>query len=338
MRYTRFVQLRRQEWDRFEHSLARLKSRPRELDHDDLEQLGIEYRAILHDQALAAQHYPGTGADEQLRRLAVAGTYLMQTSGSRDTPGFAHFWRRAFPRACRTLIPELLASTAIFLFAGLFAFVVTAVRPEIGLSFVGAESVDGLRRGDLWTDAIAESGQSTLIGSGIATNNMRVAITAWLGGIVGGLLTIFALLFNGVMLGAVLMLTWHYAMIGRLLEFIAAHGPLEITLILVCAAAGLSIGRSIIASGVVPRGERIRAAALRSVVVMVGCLPWFVLLGLVEAKVSPDPGLSVGLKIAVGLSLELLFVMVALRPLAPRGAFDEGNDDPRSLRFRRERT
>ncbi len=116
------------------------------------------------------------------------------------------------------------------------------------------------------------------------------------------------------LLGALLGVTHHYGMASRLLEFVAAHGQLEITLILVSAAAGLEVGRALIAAGDVPREWALREAARQSLAVVLGCAPWFVLLAIVESFLSPDPNLPAWIKVLFGSALEALFLLAAWNP------------------------
>ena len=105
-----------------------------------------------------------------------------------------------------------------------------------------------------------------------------------------GLVPLYVILLNGLMLGALLGVTLHYSMAGPLLVFISAHGLLELTLILVSAAAGLAVGRALVAADDRPRAVAVRRAATESLAVLLGCLPWFVILALVEVFVSPFAG------------------------------------------------
>ena len=68
-----------------------------------------------------------------------------------------------------------------------------------------------------------------------------------------------------------------------------------------------------------PRSELLRAAGRDALVVLLGCLPWIVVLGLVEGFLSPHPGLPVASKIVLGLVLEGLFVAVAWNPRREEG-------------------
>ena len=62
------------------------------------------------------------------------------------------------------------------------------------------------------------------------------------------------------------------------------------------------------------RSLALREASRDALIVLLGCIPWFVLLALVEVFVSPSPDLPVPLKLAVGVALEALFLALAAFP------------------------
>jgi uncharacterized membrane protein SpoIIM required for sporulation len=190
----------------------------------------------------------------------------------------------------------------------------TTMRPGMGIAFLGPGAVAGLSDGRLWTESLVSAVPPAVSSSRIATNNLSVALSAWSGGILAGIAPLYIVLLNGLLLGSILGLTMHYSMAGELLAFIAAHGPLEISLILVSAGAGLGIGRAVVLAGDRQRSLAVRDAARDALTVLLGCLPWFVVLALVEVLISPSPDLPVPFKLATGLSLEALFLALALFP------------------------
>ena len=214
----------------------------------------------------------------------------------------------------RRLGPHLSVATVLFASSALIGLSLAIVQPSMGAAFLGPEAMAGLREGRLWTEALTTTIPPAVSSSAIATNNMGVAIMAWAGGALAGLGALWIVLLNGFMLGAIVGATLPYAMAGRLLEFVAAHGPLELTLIVVSAAAGLAMGQALVAASDRPRRDVVREAAGRSLVVLGGCLPWFVLLGLVEGLISPAPAVAPELKVLIGVSLWLLFVLLAWNP------------------------
>ena len=61
-------------------------------------------------------------------------------------------------------------------------------------------------------------------------------------------------------------------------------------------------------------------AARESLTLMLGCLPWFVLLALVEVLISPQPAVPAATKVILGLALEALFLLVAFAERRARPA------------------
>jgi uncharacterized membrane protein SpoIIM required for sporulation len=180
--------------------------------------------------------------------------------------------------------------------------------------------VQKLRAGELWTDVLTTSIAPGASSTAIATNNIVVAVMGWAGGAAAGLGTVWVTTVNGLMLGVVIALTTHFGLAPRLLEFVAAHGPLEISLILVTAAAGLAMGHALLAPDDRPRRVALAAAGRDALVILVGCLPWFVLLGFVEGFVSPDRAVAAEAKAALGLALEALFLLLAWNPALKEAA------------------
>jgi uncharacterized membrane protein SpoIIM required for sporulation len=311
MDYARFVRLRRPLWEKLEAQLAAAR---KGMTHAELEEMALCYRQVLHDHALAATRYPGTAAAQRLRELAVEGTRALVAGEAEGPGGLVTFLTRTFPRAFRRQLPLTGLALALFLLAALWGLAITALRPGLGIAFLGPQAVAGLSEGRMWTDSLVSAVPPAVSSSTIATNNISVALSAWSGGILAGVVPLYIVLLNGLLLGSILGLTMHYSMAGELLEFISAHGPLEISLILVAAGAGLGIGRAVVMAGDRPRSLAIREAARDALTVLLGCVPWFVVLALVEVLISPSKNLPASFKLAIGLSLETLFLALATLP------------------------
>ena len=189
---------------------------------------------MLHDHALAASRYPGTGVAGRLARLALEGTYRL--SGERSAErrgGLVAFFGDRFPGAFRAHLAPLGVAVALFAGAALLGLCLAAVRPGMAVAFLGAKTVGDLRQGHLWTESLVTTTPPATSTSGIATNNLSVALVAWAGGAAAGLLGFYIVLLNGFNLGAIVGITLHYSLAGELLKFVSAHGPLELTLVLV---------------------------------------------------------------------------------------------------------
>jgi uncharacterized membrane protein SpoIIM required for sporulation len=317
--YAAFVRIRGSLWDAFEDELRSAREAPRDLRYAQVEALALHYRQVLHDHALATARFPGTGAARRLQRLALEGTHWLRWERSDRVAGPVRFLTEIFPRSCAAVLPHVAAAGGLFLVALLFGFALSVAQPAVGLGLLGPGAVASLKEGRLWTESLTTVVPPEVSSSGIATNNMSVALTGWAGGALCGTGALYVVLMNGFLLGAVLAATLHYSMAGRLLEFIAAHGPLELTLIVVTAGAGLSLGHALVAASDRPRREAAAEAGRHALVVLVGCLPWFLVLGLVEGVVSPSPALPPSLKAALGAGLVSLFTLTAAGALRRGG-------------------
>jgi uncharacterized membrane protein SpoIIM required for sporulation len=326
MDYARFLRLRRPLWEDFGRRLADLRE-TRELgarrrrrpgaaapSYGEVEELAFAYRQVLHDHALAANRFPGTGAARQLAALALAGTHRLTRQSAPGRGGLRHFVFRAFPAAFQRQLGLLGLAATVFGGSCLLGLVLAAVQPSLGNLLLGPKAIAGLAEGRLWTESLTTTVPPAVASSGIAANNLSVALAAWGGGVLAGVVPLYMLVMNGLLLGGVIGVALRYSMAGELLSFVAAHGPLELTLLMVAAAAGLALGRALVAAGDLPRAEAMRRAGHDSLQVLLGCLPWFVVLAVVEARVSPDPSVPVAFKAALGSGLVLLFFGMALAP------------------------
>jgi uncharacterized membrane protein SpoIIM required for sporulation len=67
---------------------------------------------------------------------------------------------------------------------------------------------------------------------------------------------------------------------------VAAHGVLELSAIVVGAAAGLRMGWALVDPGFQTRRDAVQQAAQAAIRMVVGTVPWVVLAGIIEAFVS----------------------------------------------------
>jgi uncharacterized membrane protein SpoIIM required for sporulation len=236
----------------------------------------------------------------------LGGTVLQREDEGRFS--LVRFFFSRFPAAVWTSMPWIGVATGLFLVTALLGWAVAVYEPGVAVALLGPATVEGLKHGHLWTESLTTTVPPSFSSSAIATNNMSVALTAWGGGALFGLGSLWVAMFNGFILGAVFGVTARFSMAAELGNFVIAHGMLEITLILVCAGAGLGIGVAILRAGDLPRSVTVPRAAREALVVLLGCLPWFVLLGIVEGVLSPSAELPFLWKAMLGLALEICFL------------------------------
>lgn len=189
-------------------------------------------------------------------------------------------------------------SLAAFAVPLLATFAIGLLLPEIAATALPAETRQHLAERRLWTDI--PEGFRPLMGPLIIVNNVRVAIVAFAGGLTLGALTLYLLVANGAFLGTVLAVVQGYGLSGGLLTFTAAHGPLEISCIVLSGGAGLRLAWALLRPGDRSRRDALRLAGAQAIRVMLLVVPALGVAGLLEGFLSPSNA-PLGLKVTVGL-------------------------------------
>lgn len=143
------------------------------------------------------------------------------------------------------------------------------------------------------------------------TNNIRVAIFAFAGGITFGILTVYLLVTNGIMLGSLAALYWHHGKTFAFWAYIVPHGMIELTAIFISGGAGLLMGYKLFVPGNYSRIFQLKNQAKRSVQLLLGTIPLFVIAGIIEGFITPAAiplavKYSVALITVIGLVLYML--------------------------------
>lgn len=307
-----FVAARRERWERLEALIAQARGRKgARLSADDLEQLGRLYRQTTSDLAIARRDFPRDRVARYLESLVSRSHPVVYRPEAREWSAIGRFFTEAFPRAFRESWRFTLVSFALFTVPFVLAMFGTLIDPTIGRVIMPpSDFVDQVERGQTWLEI--ERQRRPLTASLIATNNIQVTFLAFAGGALFGLGTVYVLINNGLMIGAVAGLATTYGLGENLLGFVSPHGGIELTVIFIAGGAGLRIGYSMLRPGLLTRRASLVTAAHRAIVLMGGCVPLLLLAGAIEGFISPS-GLPTSAKIAIGaFNLIVLFLYLLL--------------------------
>ena len=142
----------------------------------------------------------------------------------------------------------------------------------------------------------------------IVTNNVKVAIIAFAGSVTFGLLTVYIIAFNGLMLGGMGALFTNAGFGSDYWATIAPHGIIELTAIQTAGAAGLLIAAGAVYPGRRRRRHLIVANAKRAGTLIIGVASMLIVAGAIEGFVSPQR-LSASVRVAVGLFTAVLMIL-----------------------------
>ena len=280
-----FEALYQAEWQELEALLDGVLKRPREPPRG--ERIAALYRRACEHLALArARSYPAYLLDRLDRLTNDAHQVIYQ---QREV-GAAALWRivsRDFPRAVRADAAYVWIATALLAIPSVVLGFLVHDRPELILSLVDAATAASFEQMySQSAEAIGrtrEAGNDWLMFGVYISNNIGIAFQCFASGLAAGLGSIFFLVFNGALFGAVAGYLTERGLGGTFWPFVVTHGAFELTAIVLSGAAGLKLGHALLAPGRRTRGQSLVHAARESVVIVYGVTAMLIVAAAVEA-------------------------------------------------------
>jgi uncharacterized membrane protein SpoIIM required for sporulation len=296
-----FLRQRRASWQRMETLLQQTRSNPRRLSAPELNELGLLYRALTSDLALAQRDFPNQQVTRYLNQLVGRAHTLIYRGEPLRRRRLMHFYRRGFPQLYRAILSYTIAAFVLFILPALAAFWAVAADPNWIYVIEGAEIaglVAEVERGELWTDIAP--GVRSAAASLIMTNNIQVMFLTFAGGLTAGLMTLWVMVSNGMHLGAIFGLLTVHNLAAGLAEFVVAHGVVELSVIFLAGGCGLYVGDGLLRPGLASRKDVLVQRTRISVQLILGSVPFLVVAGLIEGFLSPSAA-PWWVKVAVGV-------------------------------------
>ncbi len=239
-----FIAAKKPNWERLTAILDRSQlGGLASLSAEELSELGRLYRSATSDLAVARRDFAGHRVIDYLNGLVARAHAAVYQGRAARGRGLVEFFTITFPRTFRATWGYTLASFLMFLLPALASFYVAYRDPAAGAAlFPGIEDrIEDIRDKREWWKSINDDGRAASA-SFIMTNNIQIAILAFAGGALLGVLTLYILAQNGLMLGIVAGASQALGFAGNLWGFVAAHGVIELSVIFIAGGAGLQLG------------------------------------------------------------------------------------------------
>ncbi len=266
------------------------------------------YRRLCHHLALAQSRRYSPLLIEQLNQLVLRGHHQFYATRMHFWHNIAEFFLRGLPQRVRQ--EWRAVGLSCLLFFGSFIAMLLAIQwePELIYSVLPGEQValmeamyDPELHSRLGREREADS--DILMFGHYIRNNTGIGFQTFAGGLLFGLGSLFFLLFNGVVIGAIAGHLTHIGYTATFWGFVSGHSAFELTAIALSGAAGFKLAQALIMPGRKTRRLALLDNSKIAIHIMYGAATLFLLAALVEAFWSSLTVIPVLVKYAVGLSL-----------------------------------
>ncbi|PJJ83836.1 stage II sporulation protein M [Mucilaginibacter auburnensis] len=277
---------------------------------NDPDELADRFIQITDDLAFAKTFYPDSKTTSYLNGLAARLHQSIYKNKTEKSNRFISFWKYELPILFYTYRRQLLYSFLFFfVFCMMGAFSAKYddgfVRLILGDAYVDMTEAN-IAKNDPF--AVYKQEGEFLMFLMIGGNNIYVALKAFVAGIFFSVGTVYALFYNGLMLGS-----FQYFFFSKNLGIASVlviwiHGTLEISSIVIAGAAGLVLGNSILFPKTFSRLTSLKRGAKHGMQIAIGLVPIFIIAAFFEGFVTRHTEMPVWLSSSI-LGLSLLFII-----------------------------
>ncbi len=305
---TRFRDAHAAEWERLEGIVTRLEKRSlRKLSDDELMALPALYRTTLSSLSVARD----TSLDrslidylEQLSTRAYFQIYGVQTPVLRQ---LGRFFSHGWPRAVLGLWRETLFCVMLTAGAAVLTYLLIRNDPSWYYSIIPqglASGRDPSASASFLRDTLYGKQKDGLgtFATFLFTHNAQIALFSFALGFALAVPTVLLILYNGMMLGAIVAVFAAKGLAPNLAGWLMIHGTTEIFAICISGAAGIRIGLAIAFPGSLTRMDAATVAGRTAATAMAGTVIMLAVAGLLEG-VGRQTVQDDGLRLLIGAAM-----------------------------------
>ncbi len=287
MKVSDILESRRAEWHELETLCQALERFPRQgVPAAKLHRFSALYRAACADLALADSYQLPSGTIHYLHRLVGRAHNQLYRSRS--------FRLQTWGRRLLFDVPQqLFADNALRLAFCLFwgVFVLSAAMAFTSAEF--AETLLGEQMAtfeEMYLHPIGtdDANERSLMMGFYIRHNTSIGLQVFAFGLLFGIGGLFVTVYNAAALGAVFGHMATLPQAAHFFDFVTAHGPFELTAVVLAAAAGMRLGFAMIDTKGLSRGAALREAADAAMPTVAAAMILFFLAALIEAFISPS--------------------------------------------------
>jgi uncharacterized membrane protein SpoIIM required for sporulation len=292
MKVAELLESRRANWNRLESLCAQMESRNYRRTARNVAQFAALYRAACADLALADAYQLPPSAINYLHQLVARSHNQLYRSRMFE---FRRWGEEMFVKVPARLFKDnaLRLSFAIFwglFLASMFLSTKASPLPQFAENVLGKEMMKQFETS--FENPIGGSGNASGMESGMAGfyiwHNASIGLRCFAAGLIFGVVGLFELIFNAVYLGAAFGYMTQIPQRENFYHFVTAHGPFELTAVVLAAAAGMKLGFALVMTGGLSRTDSLRKAARETLPTAAAAVVLFGLAAMIEGFISPS--------------------------------------------------
>jgi uncharacterized membrane protein SpoIIM required for sporulation len=245
------------------------------------------YRTCCEQLALAqARGFP-THVIERLSTMTAQGHQIIYRQNDFGLARLGQLLLVQFPQCVREHWRYVLIAALLFLIPTLALGLAVYFRPDLILAVVDSQTAEAFQR--MYAPSADAIGRMRNVDSNwqmfgfYIMNNIGITFQCYVTGILFGAGSVFFLAYNGAFGGAVGGYVASLGYGGTFFPFIATHSAFELTAIVLCGAAGLRLGHSVLLPGRLPRLLLLQIAARETSLLVFGSAVMLVIAAVIEA-------------------------------------------------------
>ncbi|CAH2713702.1 hypothetical protein BACCIP111895_00856 [Neobacillus rhizosphaerae] len=326
MNVKQFIKMHRDEWKELEQLMVAFSKRRNGITGDNITLFNRLYQKAAQNLSYSQTYFPTDEVTHYLNGLVSKSHNLMYKDQVSSFKQIRYFFSTKFIGLFLEQWKFVLIALILFTIGAIGSFLSVLNDPLHIYSILPAEMAQSVAPEQLGSHD--GSIDSALMSASIMTNNIKVAILAFAGGVTFGLLTVYLLISNGILVGALAALYWHHGKSYDFWAYIVPHGMIELTAIFIAGGAGLLMGYKLFVPGQYTRGYQLKQQAKRSVQLLLGTIPLFIIAGIIEGFITPA-AISLEAKYLVAfltvIGLILYVVIGRLKLMKTRTTRDSGS-------------
>ncbi len=281
MNRKQFAKQHRSDWKELEQLISTIQRKKNRADGDKIHHFHRTYQKVTQHLSYSQTYFPNEDVTAYLNGLVSKAHNLLYRDQTSSLKQIHYFFSTKFVQLLFDQWKCVIIAMILFTLGGIGGFF-AVLQDELHLYTVLpaqiAKAFDPTQVG-----AAEGAVNAPIMSAEIMVNNIQVAFLAFAGGITFGILTVYILIYNGIIIGAIAALFWHYGNSYEFWAFIVPHGMIELTAIFIAGGAGLLMGYRLFVPGDYSRGYQLKENAKRSVQLLLGTIPLFVIAGIIEA-------------------------------------------------------